>query len=97
LDKNRQEQPDYLDSIRQKKPKEILKQAKEQVREARNISRITDPDCHPYTLQALAEFTVIALKLWKSHRNPLICYNKFVGRRKNMPLLDNMSNSSYTI
>jgi hypothetical protein len=49
--------------IGQKIPKEILKHAKEQVREARKSSRINDPDCPPSTPEALAEFAVMAREL----------------------------------
>jgi uncharacterized protein (DUF4415 family) len=54
----------------QKIPKEILKQAKEQVREARKTSKVHDPDCPPSTPEALAEFAAMARELRRNRRNP---------------------------
>jgi len=56
--------------IGQKIPKEILKLAKEQVREARKTAKVRDPDCPPSTPEALAEFAVMARELRRTRRNP---------------------------
>ena len=56
--------------VGQKIPKEILKQAKEQVREARKAPKTYDPDCPPSTPKALAEFAVMARELRKNRRKP---------------------------
>jgi uncharacterized protein (DUF4415 family) len=56
--------------VGQKIPKEILKQAKEQVREARKTSRAPDPECPSSTPEALAEFAAMARELRKNRRNP---------------------------
>jgi len=56
--------------VGQKIPKEILKQAKEQVEEARKAPKIHDPDCPPSTPEALAEFAAMARELRKNRRNP---------------------------
>jgi uncharacterized protein (DUF4415 family) len=56
--------------VGQKIPKEILKLAKEQVREARKAPPVYDPDCPPSTPEALAEFAAMARELRKNKRNP---------------------------
>jgi hypothetical protein len=56
--------------VGQKIPKEILKLAKEQVREARKAPPVYDPDCPPSTPEALAEFAAMARELRKNRRNP---------------------------
>ena len=56
--------------VGQKIPKEILKLAKEQVREARKAPKVYDPDCPPSTPEALAEFAAMARELRKNKRNP---------------------------
>jgi len=56
--------------VGQKIPKEILKLAKEQVREARKTPKVYDPDCPPSTPEALAEFAAMARELRKNKRNP---------------------------
>jgi len=54
----------------QKIPKEILKQAKEQVKAARKASKVHDPDCPSSTPEALAEFAAMARELRRNRRNP---------------------------
>ena len=56
--------------VGEKIPKEILKLAKKQVREARKAPPVYDPDCPPSTPEALAEFAAMARELRKSRRNP---------------------------
>jgi len=56
--------------IGQKIPKEILKLAKKQVKEARKSPKVYDPDCPPSSSEALAEFAVMAKELRKNRRNP---------------------------
>ena len=56
--------------VGQKIPKEILKLAKEQVREARKLPPVYDPECPPSSPEALAEFAAMARELRKNRRNP---------------------------
>jgi len=56
--------------VGQKIPKEILKLAKEQIKEARKAKNVHDPDCPSSTPEALAEFAVMARELRKNRRNP---------------------------
>jgi uncharacterized protein (DUF4415 family) len=56
--------------VGQKIPKDILKLAKEQVRDARKSPKIFDPDCPPSTPDALAEFAAMAKEIRKNRRNP---------------------------
>jgi uncharacterized protein (DUF4415 family) len=56
--------------VGQKIPKEILKQAREQVKEARKAPKVYDPDCPPSSPEALAEFAAMARELRKRKRNP---------------------------
>ena len=56
--------------VGQKIPKEILKMANEQVKEARKTPRINDPDCPSSTPEALAEFAAMARELRRNRRNP---------------------------
>ena len=56
--------------VGQKIPKEILKQANEQVRDARKAPKVYDPECPPSTPAALAEFAAMARELRKSRRSP---------------------------
>ena len=56
--------------VGQKIPKDILKMAKEQVKEARKAPKPNDPDCPPSTPEALAEFAAMARELRKNRRNP---------------------------
>ena len=56
--------------VGQKIPKEVLKLAGQQVREARKMPRVYDPDCPPSSPEALAEFAAMARELRKSRRNP---------------------------
>ena len=56
--------------VGQKIPKEILKLAKEQVKEARKAPNVYDPDCPPSSPEALAEFAAMARELRRNKRNP---------------------------
>jgi hypothetical protein len=56
--------------VGQKIPKEILKLAKEQVKEARKAAKVHDPDCPSSTPEALAEFAAMARELRRTGRNP---------------------------
>ena len=56
--------------VGQKIPKEILKLAKKEVREARKTPPVYDPDCPPSSPEALAEFAAMARELRKNRRNP---------------------------
>jgi uncharacterized protein (DUF4415 family) len=56
--------------VGQKIPKEILKLAKQQVKEAHENPPVYDPDCPPSTPEALAEFAAMARELRKNRRNP---------------------------
>ena len=56
--------------VGQKIPKEILKLAKEQVKEARKAPKIHDPQCPPSSPEALAEFAAMARELRRNRRNP---------------------------
>ena len=56
--------------VGQKIPKEILKLAKDQVKEAQKAPKIYDPDCPPSSPEALAEFAAMARELRKNRRNP---------------------------
>jgi uncharacterized protein (DUF4415 family) len=56
--------------VGQKIPKEILKLANEQVKEARATPKVSDPDCPSSTPEALAEFAAMARELRKNRRNP---------------------------
>ena len=56
--------------VGQKIPKEILKLAKKQVKEARKKPKVYDPDCPSSSPEALAEFAAMARELRKNHRNP---------------------------
>ena len=56
--------------VGQKIPKEVLKRAKAQVREAEKAPPVYDPVCPPSTPEALAEFAAMARELRKNRRNP---------------------------
>ena len=56
--------------VGQKIPKEILKTAKEQAKEARKGPKAKDPDCPSSSPEALAEFAAMARELRKNNRNP---------------------------
>jgi uncharacterized protein (DUF4415 family) len=56
--------------VGQKIPKEILKLAKEQVKEARKAPKAYDPECPSSTPEAMAEFAAMARELRKNRRNP---------------------------
>ena len=54
--------------VGQKIPKEILKQAKEEFREARKAPTVYDPECPPSSPEALAEFAAMAQELRKNQK-----------------------------
>ena len=56
--------------VGQKIPKEILKLAKQQIKAARKMPPVCDPDCPPSSPEALAEFAAMARELRKNRRNP---------------------------
>jgi uncharacterized protein (DUF4415 family) len=56
--------------VGQKIPKEILKQAKKEYREAKKHPPVYDPECPPSTPEALAEFAAMAREIRKNRRNP---------------------------
>ena len=56
--------------VGQKIPKEILKLAKDQVKEARKAPKVYDPECPSSTPEALAEFAIMARELRRNRRNP---------------------------
>ena len=56
--------------VGQKPTKEERKLMKEQVRAARKLPPVYDPDCPPSTPEALAEFAAMARELRKNRRNP---------------------------
>jgi uncharacterized protein (DUF4415 family) len=56
--------------VGQKPPKEILKQAKLEYREAKKRPPVCGPECPPSTPEALAEFAAMARELRKKRRNP---------------------------
>jgi uncharacterized protein (DUF4415 family) len=56
--------------VGQKIPKEILRMAREQVREARKAPKVYYPECPPSSPEALAEFAAMARELRKNCRNP---------------------------
>jgi uncharacterized protein (DUF4415 family) len=58
--------------VGQKIPKEILKLAKEQVREARKAPKVHDPDCPPSTPEALAEFAAMARARRRRKVKPMV-------------------------
>ena len=57
--------------VGQKIPKEVLKQAKKQYREAQKAPPVYDPDCPPSGPEALAEFAAMARERRKNRKNPL--------------------------
>ena len=57
--------------VGQKIPKEILKLAKKEIRAARKLPPVYDPDCPPSTPEALAEFAAMARERGKNKKNPL--------------------------
>jgi uncharacterized protein (DUF4415 family) len=57
--------------VGQKIPKEIRKLAREQVKAARKLPKVYDPECPPSTPEALAEFAAMARERKKSQKSPL--------------------------
>lgn len=56
--------------VGQKPTKEELKKIKAEVKEARKMPPVYDPECPPSTPEALAEFAAMARELRKKRRNP---------------------------
>jgi len=56
--------------VGQKIPKEILKLAKRQVKDARKTPKVYDPVCPPSSPEALAEFAAMAREIRRTNRNP---------------------------
>ncbi|MDR2718969.1 MAG: BrnA antitoxin family protein [Treponema sp.] len=56
--------------VGQKPTKEELKRMKAEIRAARKLPPVYDPDCPPSTPEALAEFAAMARELRKNRRNP---------------------------
>jgi len=56
--------------VGQKIPKEILIQAKKEVKEARKSPKVYDPECPPSSPEALAEFAAMAREIRRNRRNP---------------------------
>ena len=56
--------------VGQKPTKEELKLMKQQVKEARKLPKIYDPECPPSTPEALAEFAAMARELRRNRKNP---------------------------
>jgi len=56
--------------VGQKIPKEIVKLAKKEVKEARKMPKVYDPDCPISTPKALAEFAAMARDVRKKRRKP---------------------------
>ena len=56
--------------VGQKIPKEIIKLAKQQVKEARKAPKVYDSDCPPSSPEALAEFAAMARELRRSRKKP---------------------------
>jgi len=57
--------------VGQKPTKQERKQMKEEVRAAKKLPPVYDPDCPPSTPEALAEFAAMARERKKNQRNPL--------------------------
>jgi len=57
-------------TVGQKIPKEILIQAKKEVKEARKSPKVYDPECPPSSPEALAEFAAMAREIRRNRRNP---------------------------
>jgi len=56
--------------VGQKPTKEERKRMKEEVKAAKKIPPVHDPDCPPSTPEALAEFAAMARELRRNRRNP---------------------------
>jgi len=56
--------------VGQKPPKDVLKRMKAEIKAARKMPPVYDPDCPPSTPEALAEFAAMARELRKNKRNP---------------------------
>jgi uncharacterized protein (DUF4415 family) len=57
--------------VGQKPTKEERKQMKAEIKAAKKLSPIYDPDCPPSTPEALAEFAAMARERKKNKHNPL--------------------------
>ena len=56
--------------VGQKPTKEERKRMKEEIKAARKLPPVYDPECPPSTPEALAEFAAMARELRKNRRNP---------------------------
>ncbi|HCC37734.1 MAG TPA: hypothetical protein DEQ14_09005 [Treponema sp.] len=56
--------------VGQKPTKEELKQIRAEIKEARKMPAVYDPDCPPSTPEALAEFAAMARETRKTRRSP---------------------------
>jgi uncharacterized protein (DUF4415 family) len=56
--------------VGQKPTKEERRQIRAEIREAKKLPPVYDPDCPPSTPEALAEFAAMARELRKNRRNP---------------------------
>jgi len=57
--------------VGQKPNKEERRKMKEEVRAAKKLPSVYDPECPPSTPEALAEFAAMARERKKNRRNPL--------------------------
>ena len=57
--------------IGQKPTNEERKHMKEEIRAAKKLPAVNDPECPPSTPEALAEFAVMARERRRNERNPL--------------------------
>jgi len=57
--------------VGQKPTKQELKQMKEEIRAAKKLPPVYDPDCPPSTPEVLAEFAAMARERKKNQRHPL--------------------------
>jgi len=57
--------------VGQKPTKQERKQMKEEIRAAKKLPPVYDPDCPPSTPEALAEFAAMARERKKNRRSPL--------------------------
>ncbi|GHU24753.1 hypothetical protein FACS1894164_12120 [Spirochaetia bacterium] len=58
--------------VGQKIPKEVLELARQQVKEARKLPPVDDPECPPASPEALAEFAAMAREIRKNKRKPRV-------------------------
>jgi uncharacterized protein (DUF4415 family) len=56
--------------VGQKPTKEERKRMREEIRQARKLPPVYDPECPPSSPEALAEFAAMAREIRKNRRNP---------------------------